>query len=318
MNNPNQSSCWVEITNPVHGGRGWSFGSCLWSPIEDKGGSHAWNIMQAPKPGDKIYHFLKTQSGNNSPYQFVGRSIVEESFHKIDIEPPQPDVWKGMSPYYRIPLTKYTPNVNILATKELFKIYDKELRTALEQSNQGQFYVEYGKDKELRMAQAYLRELPFELAEILDEASGSEFSTLHRESEVTNNEPPYADKSAPGTVTTTITRKIRDTKLTKQLKKKHNWKCAICDNRILLPNGNYYAEAHHIRPLGGGHEGLDKEDNIIILCPYHHAEFDYGSIAIDPIRLKIIHIDSSNEFHNKSPLSNLEYLNSANLNYDLE
>jgi len=29
-------SVFVEITNPIHGGAGWEFGSCLWSPARDR------------------------------------------------------------------------------------------------------------------------------------------------------------------------------------------------------------------------------------------------------------------------------------------
>ena len=43
--------------------------------------------------------------------------------------------------------------------------------------------------------------------------------------------------------------------------------------------------------------GPDVKENIIILCPSHHTEFDYGSIGIDMDTKKITHInpqDSSN------------------------
>jgi len=42
-----------------------------------------------------------------------------------------------------------------------------------------------------------------------------------------------------------------------------------------------YAEAHHIIPLGSPHHGADKAENIIVVCPNHHAMLDYGVIKLE-------------------------------------
>lgn len=57
-----------------------------------------------------------------------------------------------------------------------------------------------------------------------------------------------------------------------------------------------------MRPLGGEHQGPDVRGNIIILCPTHHTEFDYGSIAINPENNIIEHIDVNNQYNN-SPIA---------------
>ena len=48
----------IEITNLEHGGMGWELGSCLWSPVNDKGGSRAWQLMGNAKIGDIIIHLV--------------------------------------------------------------------------------------------------------------------------------------------------------------------------------------------------------------------------------------------------------------------
>src|SRR5687768_9615067 len=53
----------------------------------------------------------------------------------------------------------------------------------------------------------------------------------------------------PYKVETEITRIIRDTIMTKQLKTIYQYKCQICDKAIFL-HERLYAEAHHLRPLG--------------------------------------------------------------------
>ena len=42
----------------------------------------------------------------------------------------------------------------------------------------------------------------------------------------------------------------------------------------LEPRGRPYAEGAHIRPLGSPHDGPDKLENVLCLCPNHHVLFD--------------------------------------------
>jgi hypothetical protein len=74
----------------------------------------------------------------------------------------------------------------------------------------------------------------------------------------------------------TTYRILRDTELARRIKIKHRHKCQLCGHSIQLEGGLHYAEAHHIQPLGAPHNGPDIEENIVCVCPNHHAELDYG------------------------------------------
>jgi putative restriction endonuclease len=41
-----------------------------------------------------------------------------------------------------------------------------------------------------------------------------------------------------------------------------------------------YAEGAHIRPLGAPHNGPNSKDNLLCLCPNHHALFDLGGVTV--------------------------------------
>ena len=84
---------------------------------------------------------------------------------------------------------------------------------------------------------------------------------------------------------------IRDSALSRFLKMLYEFQCQICLLSFKLPSGASYSESHHVRPLGGGHAGLDIESNMLVLCPNHHAMMDYGVIAIHPESLAIVSID---------------------------
>ena len=58
------------------------------------------------------------------------------------------------------------------------------------------------------------------------------------------------------------------------LKLLHNFKCQICGITIQKKNGGFYIESAHIKEKSKA--GPETPDNILILCPNHHKEFDYG------------------------------------------
>jgi 5-methylcytosine-specific restriction endonuclease McrA len=89
----------------------------------------------------------------------------------------------------------------------------------------------------------------------------------------------------------TVSRIIRDSALSRFLKSLYDYQCQICRFTFTLSNRRRYAESHHIRPLGRPHTGIDKETNMVILCPNHHAMMDLGAIAIDPDGLTIVSVD---------------------------
>jgi hypothetical protein len=122
----------------------------------------------------------------------------------------------------------------------------------------------------------------------------------------------------PARVSATVSRFIRNTLKSDSLKSAYNYKCQICDKQIKKPDGSLYAEAHHIRPLGDPHHGSDVCNNMIVLCPNHHAEFDYGIIAIDPNNNTVIHIDASDPYHGKNVFFTSRHrLKRENLEYHL-
>lgn len=97
-------------------------------------------------------------------------------------------------------------------------------------------------------------------------------------------QPDLFDRPAEATEPTpryevTVSRLVRDTTVTRQVKALHGYRCQVCGERLATPGG-FYAEAAHIRPLGAPHHGPDTLDNVLCLCPNHHALFDFGSFGI--------------------------------------
>lgn len=87
-------------------------------------------------------------------------------------------------------------------------------------------------------------------------------------------------KTDPGTKTVISQRVIRDTKVTAMVKAMYANTCQVCGIRIEVRAGGY-SEGAHIRPLGKPHHGPDTMNNILCLCPNHHAAFDKGGLYLD-------------------------------------
>ena len=72
----------------------------------------------------------------------------------------------------------------------------------------------------------------------------------------------------------------RDYPALDELKALYEHRCQVCQQRLELGRERYYCEAHHLRPLGREHRGPADPSNVVILCPNHHAEFDFFLFAI--------------------------------------
>lgn len=82
----------------------------------------------------------------------------------------------------------------------------------------------------------------------------------------------------PVTVTVKGKQYLRDNKTIAQLKYLRGYRCQFCGTAIRKKDNSFYIEAAHIVPKK--HHGCEMPDNILILCPNHHKEFDFGNTRI--------------------------------------
>lgn len=70
----------------------------------------------------------------------------------------------------------------------------------------------------------------------------------------------------------------RDNKTIAEIKIARDFQCQICNTFILKKDGKRYVEAAHI--ISKSDRGQELPENIILLCPNHHKEFDLGDCQI--------------------------------------
>jgi putative restriction endonuclease len=112
--------------------------------------------------------------------------------------------------------------------------------------------------------------------------SEKNFSDL--ENKIKNN--TKKDYKTPDRKSSTINKINRNPQIGESIKSLYEFKCQVCNN-LLLGHDSPIAIGAHIKDLGRPHNGPDTEENVLCLCPNHHALFDRYGFYIDPDTLEI-------------------------------
>ncbi|WP_138420371.1 HNH endonuclease signature motif containing protein [Aquibacillus sediminis] len=79
---------------------------------------------------------------------------------------------------------------------------------------------------------------------------------------------------------------IEHSPIAQQYKQRLNCSCQICDAQgkqvvtFQQPNGDYYAEVHHIMPKPNGATKYLAQHNLITVCANHHRQLHYGNVQM--------------------------------------
>ncbi|MFI9763996.1 YDG/SRA domain-containing protein [Streptomyces sp. NPDC051963] len=129
---------------------------------------------------------------------------------------------------------------------------------------------------EIEICQFELERLP----DSLQEVTGLERRTIDALKEKGEKQEEEVEKY-PAIRSSWVQRQVRDSALTRRIKKLYDHECQICGLRLIGPDGKPYSEGAHIKPLGKPHRGPDVEPNVLCLCPNCHVLLDIGAIAIE-------------------------------------
>lgn len=163
---------WLEMSRDrVHGGPGWAFTECLWSPThKNPSGRWAfWELLSRVCKGDTVFHL----KGKSPGAAFVGYSIADSDGYQTRDRPPEPGQWAYATSFYRVPLTGFVPFLDPIPLEQVFAECDSQLREyfAENKSRSGHlqehifFVVQVGRLQCLNGA--YLSEFGEELSNII-------------------------------------------------------------------------------------------------------------------------------------------------------
>jgi predicted HNH restriction endonuclease len=247
---------WIDITRDEHehGGVGWEFGHCLWSPSKARNGSDRYAIMREPRAGDIVINFSRMAHGPDGPDTYVvGFSTVVGSVVETRVTPPKAAVWSDYDSYYRIDLRDFTPFPRMLSAKTLIANYKNELRREIVESHPKHSpLATYGDT--LRLTQGlYLGRTTPHFLGVLSLALGIEHAEEMAARESSPSQvSPHREFSEGQRLSREVYFFARNPRLARAAKQEHGYACQCCGFSFAASNGelgNEYIECHHLNPL---------------------------------------------------------------------
>ncbi|GEM_PF-2747752 len=272
----------IEITKSEHdhGGQGWNFGTCLWSPSKNRNGNDSYKLMRKPKKGDLVLHFYKNNwPDGKSESRLYGSSVVARPFTEVKEEPPTPGDWGGRESYYRIELMNFEQFRSPISLKKIIEYYGSDIRKEIIEYKP-KFYPFTTHGDAIRTTQGmYLAQCTSNLYLILKDAleieneaklenqKGDKDIDIHQE---------YSEQLRSAKESYFF---IRNKTLAKKAKELYGYKCCICNfsfEETYGELGKEFIECYHIKPLSERPESEWTEDlktsleDVIVVCSNCH------------------------------------------------
>ncbi len=163
---------WLEMSrDPIHGGGGWDFTKCLWSPTRKQNGAKwaFWETVRRVRMDDTVLHLR----GEGPEAAFVGFSTADSDGTETTERPPEPGQWGYATTFYRALLRDFMPLATPIPLQQVFQQRGPRLRAyfAENRAKRGArkkrlFYVIQATRLQC-LNGAYLSEVDDELATIL-------------------------------------------------------------------------------------------------------------------------------------------------------
>lgn len=285
---------YVEITKSEHnhGGEGWEFGNCLWSPTVNRSGADRYSLMREPMPGDRVIHFYRDVRDGQLNTWIAGESAVESPVREVSDSPPHPGDWAGMKSYYRIELENYRDFSNQVALPTLLNGYGDEILDDL-LSNKHRFYpfTTHGPGQIRTVQGIYLARCSGTLETIIERALTLEDAAHH----VQYQEDTHAVFAEAKRLAREKYFFARNPSLTRAAKEVHGCACQVCGISfcdLYGELGRDFIEGHHLDPLS---ERPEREwsdtlttsiEKIAVLCSNCHSMIHRRKPALSVEELK--------------------------------
>jgi hypothetical protein len=296
---PPTNDVFIETTELTHehGGRGWEFGTCLWSPTTNAAGHKVYELMRAPVANDLVIHILKDHfDGVARRTHFVGYSYVAAPVSTTGEEPPSPGTWGDRGSYYRIPLRDYAPLDTPVSVDWFLEVFEGEIRAEIEALKDGRpHFLPFT---------IYANALRLNQGMYLTRCTPSLFSHLTTALQLST---PVSPNDVPGDTValrefsegrrSSAERQFfaRNPAFTRAAKDRYGYRCQVCGFDFAERYGDLgtrYIEAHHLNPLSERDAAtwtgnlIASTDDIRVVCANCHRMIHRRrpALSIDEVR----------------------------------
>lgn len=269
---------WLETTKSAHhhGGAGWEFGTCLWSPSLNKSGARYYNVMKEPRRGDLVlhnYHYVPDQASPAAHY-LCATSIVLRPAKITTSEPPSAGDWTGRKEYFRIELEGFQWLDTRLSIAMFVEYYEEQLRNEL-LLHYSRFFPFTINANQVRLGQGmYLARVTPALFALFTDALGIEKAQTPVVPDTTDAHRQYAEGERQRREQFAF---LRNPALARDAKERDTYTCVVCH---FSPAQSYGAahravslECHHLTPLAERNDPALKHStlaDVVTVCANCH------------------------------------------------
>ncbi len=271
---------WLEMSRDEdHGGPGWGFTVCLWSPARKRSRDLEeevdqtwpfWESLLQIGRGDSIIHLR----GIGAKAAFVGHSVAATDGYETKSRPPQPGQWGYASRFYRVDLSMYRAFPDPIRLDSVFRDRREDLERYLQEnamkgrrSSRRLFYVRQRERLQCLMG-AYCSEVDETLGAVL---FGEDYSLSP-----SDRRPAWV--SVPtGEAIRELKARIGQGKFSEEVRAAYYGRCCfpgceVDDERLLV--------AAHIARWADDPSLRGNVGNGLCLCKLHDAAFEVGMFTL--------------------------------------
>jgi len=270
-------SIWIEATKDEHhhGGQGWEFGACLWSPTTDKRGARIYENLLAVNADDIVLHLYNfNYDGTGKKTYLTGLSYADGTGFITNNEPPEAGDWSNRNQYYRVNLRGYHQFTNPVPLGDIVSMYSDKLTDAQSVHSSGKPTFSKYKDS-IRVTQgAYLTKASYELFNLLLDAAKVDYEQVREKPAASDAHEQHQAVREGEQYRRELLYFKRDSSLVKAAKETYGNKCMACDfdfEETYGELGKGFSECHHLYPLSMNKKNrVTKLEDVAILCANCH------------------------------------------------
>ena len=254
----------------LHGGKGWSYRSCVWSPVsKEKGGTWPfWSKILEIHEGDTVIHLRGT--GRSAAFEGYSTAVVDG--YETELRPPNPGKWGYSQHFYRADLRDFTPFEKSVPLVDVFGTRRGELEKYFESNRSARprrniFFVRQSGRLQC-LNGAYLSEVDEKL-----------FAALFGYDFVSDKESrqPFITVRT-GELLSVVARRLGQDAFSDQIHRLYSNACCFPDCSVTHPR--FLVGSHIARwsddAILRGHPG-----NGLCLCLLHDKAFEIGLFTLD-------------------------------------
>lgn len=288
------AAVFIEITSldHGHGGEGWEFGTCLWSPERSKDGRDIYSPMREMKAGDLVIHFLEDAWPDGSHDRRIeGYSTIAGKVELRTDEPPLPGIWSGQQIYFRVPLEDHVSFPINVKVDDFTELFSRELREDAESGIKSRPFAKKHDGSFTTRQGGYVNRCSEPLFRAICVANSIDVEKPAGPSApfATNPSTEYEEAKRTFSERSGFARNPR---LASDAKAHYGLDCAICGFNFEEKYGTLgsgYIECHHIIPLGQRKVEITAKtrlEDVEVVCANCHRMLHRIRPALTPVQLR--------------------------------